>query len=243
MLRKPLYYIGVFLLGSMGGIWAQAFLLPYFASTASFQNWGFVEEWNSRTTIIREIHEVVINRDEAIQRAVERAEKAVVGIKSERGGVVREGSGFIATSDGFILTLARIVPTGYSVEVYLQDEPEPVEAQILKRDSDVDLVLLKIERGGLQTASFAQEGDFKLGMSVFLVGKIFESGEIVTIANQGIVKALSAGLVRTNIFEVSILGGSPLLDLEGRVLGLNTIDKEGKVTALPSMALREFSGL
>ncbi|MCH7604424.1 serine protease [Patescibacteria group bacterium] len=243
MSRKILSFMGIFLLGSMGGIWAQAFLLPYFASTAPFQDWGFVQEWNSRTTIIREIHEVIINRDDAIQRGVERAEKAVVGIKSERSGVVREGSGFIATSDGFILTLARIVPVGYSVEVYLRDEPEPIEAQILKRDSDVDLVLLKIERGGLQTASFAQEGDLKLGMSVFLVGKIFESGEIVTIANQGIVKALSDGLIRTNIFEVSILGGSPLLDLEGRVLGLSTIDREGKVTAISSSILRFFSGL
>lgn len=243
MSRKILSSIGIFLLGSIGGIWAQAFLLPYFASTVPFQDWGFVQEWNSRTTIIREIHEVVINRDDAIQRAVERAEKAVVGIRSERDGVVREGSGFIATSDGFILTLTRIVPAGYSAEVYLQDESESIEAQILKRDSDADLVLLKIERGGMQTASFAQEGDLKLGMSVFLVGKIFEAGEIVTIANQGIVKALSDGLVRTNIFEVSALGGSPLLDLEGRVLGLNTIDRDGKVTALSSTALREFSGL
>lgn len=242
MSTRILRYILIFFLGALGGIWAQAFLLPYFAFNSPFQNWQFVQEWNERTTIIREVQELVINRDEAIELAIAKTEKSVVGIKSIGAGIILEGSGFVATSDGFVLTLASLVPQGYNVMVFIPGEDEPTPAQILKRDATIDLVLLKIERNGLQTTSFADGSTVKLGKPVFLVGKIFEEGELVAIVNQGIVKALSGDSIRTNIFEKPTLAGSPLFDIEGRVLGLNTIDREGKVITISSSVLREFSG-
>ena len=241
-LRKILSFVIVFSLGAAGGIWAQAFLLPYLASTSPFENWQFVSDWNSRVKIITDAREVVISKDEAIEEIVQKNENVVVGIRSWQGNRAREGSGFIATSDGFIITLASIVPRGSQVMVYVRDGEEAIEAQILKRDSDQDLALLKIEKSGLQTAGFANSNDVRLGMSVLVLGKIFENGNLTTIANKGIVKADSNTSIRTNIFEKSTLGGSPLFDIEGRVLGLNVIDGEGKVTAIPSSVLREFSG-
>ena len=243
MQKKILSFFFIFYLGSMGGIWAQAFLLPYFASHAPFYNWEFVKEWNARTTIVREVREFVVNRDQALELTVAQAEKVVVAVRSTSGISTIEGSGFVATSDGFILTLASIVPRGYTIMIFTNQEEEALEAQVLKRDVQKDLALLKIEKNGLQTTSFAGEEDVKLGMSVLLLGKIFEGDELVTIANTGVIKALSEQRVRTNIFEKTVLKGSPLFDVEGRVLGLNTIDREGKVTAIPVSILRSFSGL
>lgn len=241
--RKILILILVFILGAIGGVWAQAFLLPALASSGRFQDWEFVKDWNARTTIVRPVEEVVITESEGIERAVERAEHVVVAVESRSGNRVVTGSGLVATSDGLIVTLARVVPQGYGVMIYIRGDEDPVEAQVLKRDAEQDLALLQIDRKSLSTTSFAVSGDVKLGMSVFLLGKIFEQEGVTTIANTGIVKADSRNAVRTNIFEKFTLQGSTLFDLEGKAIGLNTIDEEGKVTTIPSPVIRAFSGL
>jgi len=243
MQKKIISFLFIFYLGAFGGIWAQAFLLPYFASHSPFHNLGFVQEWNARTTVIREVREFVVNQDQALELTVGRVEKVVVGIESTNGIRTIEGSGFVVTSDGFILTLASIVPQGYTATISLNQEEEALEATVLKRDVQEDLVLLKIEKNGLQTTSFIDEEDVKLGMSVLLLGKIFEEDNLVTIVNKGVIKALSEDSVRTTIFEKTVLEGSPLFNIEGKVLGLNVIDREGKVIAIPASILRSFSGL
>ena len=232
----------VFCLGAAGGIWAQAFLLPYAATQPPFADWQFIKEWNSKTTVLREIREIVVNRDEAIERAIEKAQKLVVGVRSAKGKQVREGSGFIATSDGFIITLASLVPQGYTVMVYIDGEKEPVLGQVLKRDAKTGLALLKIEKNNLQTTGFADENSVKLGMPVFLVGRVFGKEGTVSLVNQGIVKGLSKDAISTNMVEELTLQGSALFDIAGRIVGLNTVDKEGKVVSIPSALLLLFAG-
>jgi len=59
--------------------------------------------------------------------------------------------------------------------------------------------------------------------------------------NQGIVKGFSKDAISTNIFEQSTLQGSALFDIAGRIVGLNTVDKEGKVVSIPSALLVSFA--
>ena len=120
--------IGVFSLGALGAIWAQAFLMPFLSSHSSFQQWGFVQDWNSRTTVIREVREVVIRTDDAVQRVATKAKGMVVGLESRSGRGVIGGSGFVVTSDGFLLTLASQVPQGYEVSVYLEEGADSEDA-------------------------------------------------------------------------------------------------------------------
>ena len=85
----------------------------------------------------------------------------------------------------------------------------------------------------------------KLGERVFLVGVIFENQKITSlgrVVNEGIVKSFNQDFIKTNIFEKNILKGSPLFDIEGKVLGLNTIDLEGKVIAIPISKIKSFAG-
>jgi S1-C subfamily serine protease len=121
--------LGAFSLGAGGGIWAQAFLLPYFSSHPMFKNLQFVKEWNERTTVIREVQEITITKEEGVIRTVEAAQKAVVGIRATNINTVLNGSGLILTSDGFIITLAEVVPVGYTATVYLK-EGESIDAQV-----------------------------------------------------------------------------------------------------------------
>ena len=71
---------------------------------------------------------------------------------------------------------------------------------------------------------------------------IFEKGNSVKMVNQGIVKFFTRNYIRTNIFEKYTLKGSSLFNISGELLGLNTIDSEGKVTAIPITEIRDFIG-
>ncbi|GAI52448.1 unnamed protein product, partial [marine sediment metagenome] len=56
-----------------------------------------------------------------------------------------------------------------------------------------------------------------------------------------IVKFFAGDYIRTNIFEKNTLSGSALFNIKGELLGLNTIDSEGKVTAIPITTIRAFT--
>ena len=102
--------------------------------------------------------------------------------------------------------------------------------------------MIKLEKTNLPTCGFADPEETKLGERVFLIGAVFE-GEIPSkLVNEGIIKSFSEDFIKTNIFEKKILKGSPLFDIEGNVLGLNTIDTEGKVIAVPVEKIKDFAG-
>jgi len=81
----------------------------------------------------------------------------------------------------------------------------------------------------------------RLGQRVFLVGIVFDKKGPQKFVNQGIIKYFDADLIQTNIFEDQELEGSILFDIEGNVLGLNTID-QGEVSAIPTSKIKEFLG-
>lgn len=240
---KILILLVVFVLGGIGGIWAQAFFMPFLASSDAFSDIRFVKEWSERTTIIKEVDEIFINQDEAVERVVEKIQNVVVGIQSTKAGVVVNGSGFTVTSDGLILTRASVVPQGYEVVVYMTGKEEPLAAQVVKRDAKRDLALLKIEADNLQTAGFANEENIHLGAQVVMVANIVEDGELISIANKGTIRTIGEELIRTNMFDKAALRGAPLANLEGDILGIITIFEDRRVVATPSSILREFSGL
>ena len=78
---------------------------------------------------------------------------------------------------------------------------------------------------------------------MFLVGAIFGKARLPRkIVNEGIIKFFTEDYIRTNIFEKQVLRGSSLFDIGGNIVGLNTIDSEGKVTAIPITKIKQFIG-
>ena len=231
-----------FTVGVFGGLWAQAFLMPYLASHAWFQNLEFVRDWNERTTVIREVREVVVRLDDAVERVASGAEGTVVGIESRNSGRTITGSGFVVTSDGFILTLASAVPQGYEVRVYLREGEEFVSADVLRRNFQQNLAIIKIDRRNLQTAGFTNADSLRLGAPIVMVAKSLEAGDLITIVNQGNLRTKDKNFLRTSMFDKNALGGAPVFDLEGRVVGLSTFAPDGRLVAIPSSVLRAFSG-
>lgn len=139
-----------------------------------------------------------------------------------------------------MVTLSELVPQGAEANLFW--DGQSVSFQILKRDLKNNLALIKIEKANLPTAGFADSNKIKIGERVFLVGQIFEKGVPKKMANEGIIKTFDENFIKTNIFEKYTLSGSPLFDIEGNLLGLNTIDKEGKVVTISVSTIRAFVG-
>lgn len=239
MLKNILKIIVFFIIGMVGGIFAEQIFWPYFVERPLFYQY----QLESRPIYITEKKETVIQENIALKNAIEKVEKTVAGVKAKlKTGKVLEGSGLIVSSDGLMVTLADLVPQGAEINLFW--EGKTPSFQILKRDLKENLALIKMEESNLPTAGFANLDKIKLGERVFLVGIIFEKdGSVKKITNEGIVKTFDDELIKTNIFEKNTLSGSPLFDIEGNVLGINTIDSEGKVIAIPVTKIKEFIGI
>ena len=117
-----------------------------------------------------------------------------------------------------------------------------VSAQVLKRDLVENLALIKIDQNNLHTLSFAESDKIKLGERIFLLGITFDNGDINKVVNEGSVRFLSEDLIETNMFDSQSLLGSPLLNIEGKFLGLNFLNLEGRVVTLPIGKIKTFTG-
>jgi serine protease Do/serine protease DegQ len=149
------------------------------------------------------------------------------------------GSGTIVNSNGYIITNRHVVlindnRTGVSsiasaAYVTLSDKRE-FKAQVLGVDEKTDIAVLKINEKNLPFARFADSDKCRVGDVVFAIGNPLGVGMTVT---SGIVSGLSrsdtgVGLVYQDFIQTDAAinvgnSGGPLVDFEGRVIGMNTL--------------------
>lgn len=218
----------------VGGIFADQIFWPYFVERPLFYQYRL----EKAPVYVTEKKEIFIQENTVLTEAIEKVEKSVVGIRSKsKTGKILEGSGLILTSDGLVLTLADLVPQNYEIKIFLGGKE--FVPKILQRKND--LALLKIEEKNLKTISFADFEKVKLGERVFLIGET-QPPNGGWVVNEGIIKTFDENLIQTNISEAKNLQGSSLFNIEGQLVGLNTIDKEGKIIAISIKEIRAFIG-
>ena len=232
--------MSIFVIGTVGGIFADQILWPYFIERPLFYQYRleqspvYVTERKETTLYVQE--------NFALREAIEKVEKVVVGVKTKtKAGETLEGSGLIVTSDGLIVTLASLVPQGS--EFYFFIEGQWPAFQILKRDLENNLALIKLEKGGLATCGFADLEKTKVGERVFLIGTDFSTSTPQKIVNEGIISFFDEDSIQTNVFEEQKIQGSPLFNIEGKAVGLNMVDETGRVSVIPVSIIRTFIGL
>ena len=145
------------------------------------------------------------------------------------GGIVRGGgSGIIVRPDGYILTNNHVVAEASRVEVRLQSGKSYM-AKVVGNDSATDLAMLKIDARDLPQAEFASSEDARVGQFVIAIGSPFGLDYTVTT---GVLSAKGRGGIGANEIEDYLQtdasinpgnSGGPLVDLRGRVLGINTM--------------------
>jgi serine protease Do len=138
------------------------------------------------------------------------------------------GSGFIIESDGYILTNNHVVDGTEEIIVALSDRRER-EAVIVGQDALSDLAVLKIEGENLPTLDMGSSDSLEAGQWVVAIGSPFGFEHSVTA---GIVSATGRSLPENNGNYVPFIqtdvainpgnSGGPLLDLNGKVVGINS---------------------
>ena len=149
------------------------------------------------------------------------------------------GSGTIVNSNGYIITNRHVVlvsddRTGAvtianAAYVTLSDKRE-FKAQVLGVDEKTDIAVLKINEKNLPFARFANSDKCRVGDVVFAIGNPLGVGMTVT---SGIVSGLSrsdtgVGLAYQDFIQTDAAinagnSGGPLIDHEGRIIGMNTM--------------------
>lgn len=156
--------------------------------------------------------------------------------RSERARA--SGSGFVVSKDGHILTNAHVVNGATRVRVRLLDRRE-FPATIVGVDSETDVALLKIAADGLVPATFGASDSAQVGETVLAVGNPLGE-ELTFTVTEGIVSAKGRSLRLPNSNDRSIQdfiqtdaainpgnSGGPLVDLQGRVIGINSAIASG----------------
>ena len=140
-----------------------------------------------------------------------------------RGG----GSGFLIRPDGHILTNAHVVDGARRIEARLRDGRR-FPGRVVGVDPDTDLAVVKIDASGLPTLELAESEAVRPGQWSLAVGSPFGLDYTVTA---GVVSAVGRGIganpvedfVQTDASINPGNSGGPLVDLRGRVIGVNTM--------------------
>jgi serine protease Do len=145
------------------------------------------------------------------------------------------GTGFVIDRDGVILTNAHVVEQG-RITVQLADARE-LEAKVVGKDARTDIAVLRVDAHDLPVAALGDSDAVEVGDWVLAIGNPFGLTHTVSV---GIVSA--KGRTRDDVpldpsgyydflqTDASINpgnSGGPLLDLEGRVVGMNTAIRGG----------------
>ena len=169
-----------------------------------------------------------------------------------------QGSGFVLDGKGYIATNAHVVTSdsgGRADQVFVEfSDGNRVPARIVGHDPNADVALLKVEPAGLSLTPLrlGHSDSISVGEPVAAIGSPFGERQSLSI---GVISALDRTIESLTQFEIGDAiqtdaainpgnSGGPLLDAEGRVIGINAQIKsqsgggEGVGFAIPVDAVR-----
>jgi S1-C subfamily serine protease len=143
------------------------------------------------------------------------------------------GSGFVVDKDGTIVTNAHVVEGADNVEVRFDENGEFINADVKGVDTSTDIAVLKVDPSDVKNLTPVPLGDSskaQVGDSVIAIGNPFGYSRTVTT---GIVSGLQRQIQAPNGFTIPDViqtdasinpgnSGGPLLDANGRVIGINS---------------------
>jgi S1-C subfamily serine protease len=171
-------------------------------------------------------------------KAIAKARPAVVSIRTykEKGGEPGIGSGVIFRADGYILSNHHVVEGADVVRVTLTNKKE-YTAQVMYQAPQHDLVILRVHARDLPVVSIGSSKGVKLGQSAIAIGDPLGFESSVTIGTVGGKdRTVEAGgvkyesLIQTDAAINPGSSGGALIDLEGRLIGINTLVYTGPKT-------------
>jgi serine protease Do len=152
--------------------------------------------------------------------------------KTEIGG----GSGFIISKDGYVVTSNHVVADTSAEYTVIISPTQKLQAKVLSRNPINDIAILKIEGRNFPFIDLDNSDAIRIGEDVVAIGNPL--GEFTDTLSRGIVSGLSRyitafggagtqmqnlrGLIQTDAAINPGNSGGPLVNMKGRVIGINT---------------------
>ncbi|GIU85529.1 MAG: hypothetical protein KatS3mg009_0044 [Acidimicrobiia bacterium] len=157
---------------------------------------------------------------------------AVVRIDSAGFGGRGTGTGFVVDPGGVVVTNAHVVGNARTVSVYLADGTE-LEGEVVGRDARFDLAVVEVDRDGLPYLQLGDSDELEVGDPVVAIGNALGLSEgsgatVTTGIVSGLDRVIDLGdeilynAIQTDAAINPGNSGGPLLDMNGRVVGINT---------------------
>ncbi len=177
--------------------------------------------------------------------AVERAGLSTVAVRARR----HIAAGGVLWAPGVVVTADHVVENDEDIKVVLPSGEE-VRATLAGRDGGTDLAVLRIDNSTAVPAQIGDSAGLRVGQLALAVARPGGEGLAASI---GIISAISGSwrtwrggtidaLVRTDLTLYPGFSGGPLVDVQGRVVGINTSGlSRGHSLIIPSQTVKRVS--
>ncbi len=145
------------------------------------------------------------------------------------GGESAEGSGFVYSEDGHIVTNEHVVEGAERVRVTFT-EGKSYDAEVVGADANSDLAVLKVDRDNLDPLELGNVSEVDVGETAIAIGNPFGLRGTMTsgiVSQKGRTIPTETGFSIPNVIQTDAAinpgnSGGPLLNREGKVIGVNT---------------------
>ena len=212
----------------------------------------YIPDDNENTKVVEEV--VTINESDTISPAVDKVYDSVVTVLNYGRSLQATGTGFVYKTDdnyGYILTNHHVIADANKIEVTNMQEVT-VEATLLGSDEYADLAVLRVDKDFvLQVATLGDSTESEIGDTVFAVGTPVDVKYYGTVTKgiiSGVNRTINVTLDNGDDFMMEVLqtntainpgnSGGPLVNMQGEVIGINTLklvedEIEGMGFAIP----------
>ncbi|MBS3143565.1 trypsin-like peptidase domain-containing protein [Candidatus Woesearchaeota archaeon] len=180
---------------------------------------------NTQSSLESQISSLKAKTSSDFSGIIEDAVQAVVTIRTD----VSQGTGFIITDDGYLVTNYHVIDGARYADALTSDSNSK-QLTLIGYNPEMDVALLKIP-GSYNSIEFDDSDNVKIGEKVIAIGNPLGLSFSVT---EGIVSAVHrkiqnspGGYIQTDAALNSGNSGGPLINTNGRVIGINNFKVKG----------------
>lgn len=182
---------------------------------------------STQTSLTSQINSLKAETSSDFSGIIETVIPGVVSVSTD----VSQGSGFIITKDGYVITNAHVLAGGKYVRVLTYESSQWIPAKLIGYDTNIDIAILKIPDQNYNYLSFGNSDNLKVGEKAIALGNPLGLSFSVS---EGIISGLKR--VGPNNLPIYIQidtplnpgnSGGPLVNKEGKVIGINNFKLQG----------------
>ncbi|MBP7060461.1 MAG: serine protease [Candidatus Moranbacteria bacterium] len=180
----------VLVLGGIGGVFFERFVIPRLAASSSFGQMDFFKKATETVTVINKTEQIVIREDDTVEKIVSQPATAVVNIvalpeaKESKGNTTLLGAaaetvatttGVLLTNDGLVVTYSEVPfdteKTHYSILLF---DGSIHQATFAGRDTLTNLSFFRVsDAANTPAIAFANSDDARVGKKLIAIGNTF----------------------------------------------------------------------